>query len=450
MKSYADKKTNNASAWDVNNDLKQQHDHAPSLSFIDNRSSAITQRKLAKAINASAKQAIQRQAASEEELQMKAAASVVQRVEDEEELLQGKFETAQRVEEEEELLQGKFEPVQRVEEDEELLQGKFEAAQRVEEEEELLQGKFETMQRVEEEEELLQGKFEAVQRVEDEALLQGKFSTEPTQLKPVARANNTGLPDNLKMGIENLSGYAMDDVKVHYNSDRPAQLNAHAYAQGTDIHLASGQEKHLPHEAWHVAQQKQGRVKPTMQMKGNVNINDDVALESEADVMGAKALQMKAESSSHGKGCGCPACCPVQRVAAKTVQLKCKICGAKSHSASKCPKREVEVAEESESGGRGLVSGGKAQRKMLAVLISKLDVEAMYDEGAKSLVGGKKGKPSGLKDKSVRIDRQGKGNVQFQIGDASYACVTFSEDTDPGAVIAALYQSFDSGSNVDL
>jgi hypothetical protein len=103
------------------------------------------------------------------------------------------------------------------------------------------------------------------------------------------KENNTGLPDNLKSGIENLSGYSMNDVKVHYNSVRPAQLQAHAYAQGTDIHLASGQEKHLPHEAWHVVQQKQGRVKPTLQMKGRVNVNDDAGLEKEADVMGLKA-----------------------------------------------------------------------------------------------------------------------------------------------------------------
>lgn len=103
------------------------------------------------------------------------------------------------------------------------------------------------------------------------------------------RKNNTGLPDNLKSGIENLSGYSMDDVKVHYNSSQPAQLNAHAYAQGTNIHIAPGQEKHLAHEAWHVVQQKQGRVKPTMQMKGKVNINDDKGLENEADVMGKKA-----------------------------------------------------------------------------------------------------------------------------------------------------------------
>jgi hypothetical protein len=112
---------------------------------------------------------------------------------------------------------------------------------------------------------------------------------EPTQKKE----NNTGLPDNLKTGMENLSGMPLDDVKVHRNSDKPAQLQAHAYAQGTDIHLGAGQEKHLPHEAWHVVQQKQGRVKPTMQMKGKVNVNDDAGLEKEADVMGAKAVQMK-------------------------------------------------------------------------------------------------------------------------------------------------------------
>jgi len=106
------------------------------------------------------------------------------------------------------------------------------------------------------------------------------------------KKNNTGLPNQLKSGIENLSGYAMDDVKVHYNSDKPAQLNAHAYAQGTNIHIASGQEKHLPHEAWHVVQQKQGRVKPTTQLKEKVNINDDKGLEKEADVMGAKAAQL--------------------------------------------------------------------------------------------------------------------------------------------------------------
>lgn len=132
-----------------------------------------------------------------------------------------------------------------------------------------------------EEEELLQGKFSPVQRAQADA-----DSAPPP--------NNTGLPDNLKSGIESLSGMSMDHVKVHYNSAQPAQLNALAYAQGSDIHVAPGQEQHLPHEAWHVVQQAQGRVQPTMQMNGGVPVNDDHGLENEADVMGARALSTPA------------------------------------------------------------------------------------------------------------------------------------------------------------
>ena len=111
----------------------------------------------------------------------------------------------------------------------------------------------------------------------------------PAAPTPETAPNRTGLPNQLKNGIENLSGYSMDDVKVHYNSSKPAALNAHAYAQGTDIHLGAGQERHLPHEAWHVVQQKQGRVRPTLQMKG-AHINDEIGMEKEADLMGEKAI----------------------------------------------------------------------------------------------------------------------------------------------------------------
>lgn len=112
-----------------------------------------------------------------------------------------------------------------------------------------------------------------------------------SKIKATKAINETGLPDNLKTGVEDLSGYAMDDVKVHYNSDKPAQLQAHAYAQGSDIHIEPGQEKHLPHAAWHVVQQKQGRTKSTTQLKGAA-INGDKGLEKEADIMGEKALQL--------------------------------------------------------------------------------------------------------------------------------------------------------------
>lgn len=159
------------------------------------------------------------------------------------------------------------------------------------EEEELLQGKFsQPVQREIDEEELLQGKFDGpLQRreEEEEELLQGKFA--PTvQLEQEAASNRTGMPDNLKTGLETLSGQDMSDVRVHYNSARPAQLNAHAFAQGNEIHLGPGQERHLPHEAWHTVQQREGRVEPTMTLGGE-QINDDAGLEQEADIMGEKA-----------------------------------------------------------------------------------------------------------------------------------------------------------------
>lgn len=120
-----------------------------------------------------------------------------------------------------------------------------------------------------------------VQRVnsEEEDTLQGKFGEKP---------NNTGLPDNLKDGVETLSGYSMDNVRVHYNSSLPSTVQALAYTQGTDIHVAPRQEHHLPHEAWHVAQQIAGRVQPTTEVNG-LPVNDSPELEHEANVMGAKA-----------------------------------------------------------------------------------------------------------------------------------------------------------------
>jgi|GEM_PF-6419863 len=171
------------------------------------------------------------------------------------------------------------------------------------------------------EDEMLQRKTEdeLLQKKTDEEMLQPKTEDElPVQKKSIDEeplqkvssgkgANNNGLPDKLRSGVENLSGIAMDDVKVHYNSSRPAQLNALAYAQGSDIHLAPGQEKHLPHEAWHVVQQKQGRVQPTMQMKAGVPVNDDPGLEKEADIKGAQSLQMKCKECEES---------PAQRVTA--------------------------------------------------------------------------------------------------------------------------------------
>ncbi len=121
-----------------------------------------------------------------------------------------------------------------------------------------------------------------------EALL-AEQTSDPLQMTAAGEVGNrTGMPDRLKTGLERLSGHDLSPVRVHYNSARPAQLYAHAYTQGTDIHVAPSQEKHLPHEGWHVVQQMQGRVKPTIEA-GGVSINDDRGLENEAEVMGRRA-----------------------------------------------------------------------------------------------------------------------------------------------------------------
>ncbi len=134
---------------------------------------------------------------------------------------------------------------------------------------------------------------------------------------PLQRApNRTGLPHGLKAGVESLSGLSLDAVRVHYNSAEPARFQAHATTQGHNIHIAAGQERHLPHEAWHVAQQMQGRVPATMQMHG-LAVNDDAALEAEADRMGGQALQRQSWISHpplRSSLLGTTAMMPVQRV----------------------------------------------------------------------------------------------------------------------------------------
>ena len=125
----------------------------------------------------------------------------------------------------------------------------------------------------------------------------GERVASPPKPRASAPPKAMGLPHSVKSGIEAVSGMAMDNVKVHRNSPLPGEIDALAYAQGTHIHLAPGQEKHLPHEAWHLVQQAQGRVEPTRRMKNGSRINTDASLEHEADVMGAHALTAPA---SHG------------------------------------------------------------------------------------------------------------------------------------------------------
>jgi Domain of unknown function (DUF4157) len=128
---------------------------------------------------------------------------------------------------------------------------------------------------------------------EDEELLQGRFAGQDaaTGARAPGAADSGSVPDPLRSGIESMSGLDLSDVRVHADSSRPSSIDALAFAQGSDIHLGPGQERHLPHEAWHIVQQRQGRVRATVQLRDHVAINDDPGLEREADVMGERALR---------------------------------------------------------------------------------------------------------------------------------------------------------------
>lgn len=106
--------------------------------------------------------------------------------------------------------------------------------------------------------------------------------------KTASEKDKTGIPRRMKTGFENSSGFSFDDVRVHYNSEKPAQLHAHAYTRGNEIYVAPGQEMHLPHELGHVVQQKSDMVKPTGEI-GGLPLNDDEAMENGADMIAENA-----------------------------------------------------------------------------------------------------------------------------------------------------------------
>ncbi|HAS42208.1 MAG TPA: hypothetical protein DCS93_17155 [Microscillaceae bacterium] len=120
--------------------------------------------------------------------------------------------------------------------------------------------------------------------------IQAKQRPIQRNLKPSGKSH-TGNEAQIKANVGAITGVDVSDTQVHYNSSKPVQLKAEAYAQGNEVHLASGKEQHLGHELAHVVQQKQGRVKPTIQGNNGVGINNDPQLEHEADVIGEQANQ---------------------------------------------------------------------------------------------------------------------------------------------------------------
>lgn len=111
--------------------------------------------------------------------------------------------------------------------------------------------------------------------------MESEFQRREPQNVVIDQPNMTGIPTQMKLNFEQRSGMSFDNVRVHYNSDKPAQFHALAYTQGTQIYVGPGQERSLPHELVHVIQQKAGRVRPTRWVRGQP-VNDQPELEREA------------------------------------------------------------------------------------------------------------------------------------------------------------------------
>ena len=148
--------------------------------------------------------------------------------------------------------------------------------------------------------------IQARKRANFQAMLQKVSASKPKEEESIQAKSNPetnlagssqALPNTLVDGFKGSTGHDLSNVDVHYNSPEPENMGALAYAQGNEIHLAPGQEQHLPHEAAHIVQQREGRVKPTGETNGQP-LNDDPKLESEADAMGAQALQLKTDNSA--------------------------------------------------------------------------------------------------------------------------------------------------------
>jgi hypothetical protein len=77
--------------------------------------------------------------------------------------------------------------------------------------------------------------------------------------------------------------------KAKKPSGASIQKKAANSALSNNTQVVLGQERYVPHEAWHVVQQKQGRVKPMIQMAG-IAANDSGDLETYANMMADRAF----------------------------------------------------------------------------------------------------------------------------------------------------------------
>lgn len=109
-----------------------------------------------------------------------------------------------------------------------------------------------------------------------------QHQTEEVAWQNQLRGDTRKLPTSLQTEIEQATGQSLQAVQVHYNSPLPAQHGARAMAEYPNIYIGPGNEDSLEEEAWHLAQQLQGKVTANDQASSGLPINNSQQLEEEA------------------------------------------------------------------------------------------------------------------------------------------------------------------------
>ena len=110
----------------------------------------------------------------------------------------------------------------------------------------------------------------------------------------------TGLPPAVQAKMEGHFGQDLSHLQVKTNSQEATQLQAKAFARGSEVHFAPGQyqphtqegQKLIGHEVAHTVQQQRGEVSPTAEVEGKA-LNNSPALEARAEQEGAKAANYR-------------------------------------------------------------------------------------------------------------------------------------------------------------
>lgn len=157
------------------------------------------------------------------------------------------------------------------------------------------------------------------------------------QIAPRPPASTSGgrpLPDDVRAQMEQRLGADFSAVRIH-EGGQAAAVGARAYTQGTDVYFAPGEydphgargQELLGHELVHVMHQGRGPVGATGDLDGAA-VNDDPALEREADEGGARAARGGSDGEAAARAPAPPlaaapsAAAPIQRKALTAGDLR--------------------------------------------------------------------------------------------------------------------------------